>query len=84
MTIQEEKQKMVKTSFMDLYIPDNMHYEETTYLSTYMGERDVDMIQSTLECYQSLSEGKRHPKQRLCRVRKLELEIKQPLFSKLS
>ena len=59
------KANEVQTSFLDSYIPDDSHYEEATDLTTYMGERNVDMIQSTLECYQALREGKTHPKHRL-------------------
>ena len=64
-------------------------YGEVTDLAAYMGERererDVDMIHSNLECYQALQEGKLCPKQRLLRRERCpKLEIKQPLFGKLS
>lgn len=65
---------------MDSYIPNNIHYKEATDLDAYIGERDVNMIQSTLECSQALRKGKLHPKQRLKREKRgqrPELEIKQ-------
>lgn len=71
---------------MESYIPHDTHYEEATNLAAYMGERDVDMIKSILECNQALCKGKPCPKQHLRSERKAsraDLEIKQPLFAEL-
>ena len=52
-----------------------------------MGEKDVDMIHSILECNQALCNGKPKPKLRLRRERKPsrpKLQIKAPLWTDLS
>ena len=79
-----QKVNVVWTNFMDSYISDNIHSAKATNLAAYTEERDINMIQSTLECSQALRKCKPHPKQRLQRERHLELEIKQPLFAELS
>ena len=79
------KVNIAETSFMNSYIPTNIHYTKATNLSPYnIGERDVDIVQSImLECNHFLYEGKPHQKLRLRREIWLNLEIKQQLFAKL-
>ena len=43
---------------MESYIPDDNHYKEATDLAAYMGEQDVDIIHSMLECNQALRDRK--------------------------
>ena len=61
---------VAETNFIEAYIPDDTSYEEGTNLAAYMGEQDVDMIQSMLECNKALCNGKPRPKARLRRSRK--------------
>lgn len=42
---------------MESYIPANIQYDEAPKLAAYLGEIDVDLIHSTLECHQALREG---------------------------
>ena len=48
------KVNVADSHFMDSYLPEDSYYDEATSLATYMGERDVDMIHSMLECNQVL------------------------------
>ena len=57
-----QKVNVAETNFMDSYILDDAHYDEATELVAYMGERDVNMVQSMLKCNQGLKEGKPPPR----------------------
>ena len=69
---------------MDSYIFDDIHYDEATELSAYMGQKDVNMVQYTLECNKSMQEDE--PRQKTCLRRppvSPELQINDPAWSLL-
>ena len=55
---------------MELYLPEDSYYVETTDLAAYMGEQDIDMIHSMLKCNQGLRDGNPRPRPQLRRKRK--------------
>ena len=52
------KANIADTHFMELYLPEDSYYNDATNLAAYMGEQDIDMIHSMLQCNQALREGK--------------------------
>ena len=58
------KVDVVDTNFLQSYIPDDSHYNEATNLAAYMGEQDVDIFYSMLECNQALRDGNQRPRLR--------------------
>ena len=54
---------------MESYLPGDYYYNEANNLAAYMGEQDVDMIHSMLECNQALRNGRPRPKPQLRRER---------------
>ena len=68
------KVNVADTHFMESYLPGDSYYDESTNLAAYMGnsmgEQDVNMIHSVLQCNQALREGQPRPKPKLRRERK--------------
>ena len=78
-----QRANVAETNIMDSYVPEDNHYDNTTELAAYIGELDVDMVQSTIECYHALQDGKPRPHPRVRREQqpsRPDLQMKELLW----
>ena len=62
------KANSLETDYMSPHSPSDALFSYSSELTEYMGNRDVDFVQYTLECNPALKEGKPQPQQRTRRV----------------
>ena len=79
-----KKANSSETEYLTLNSLSDPFFDQATDLSTYMVNRDVDMVQYTLECNQALKEGRPRPPRRTQRESvQDELKIQNPVLGEL-